>query len=127
MSVTRMIGAPFFLDAESVRNQFMVRIVNKQGVPVVFEIEVDDVPRGVTWTGFEQPVEVPALGEIVQPLVLRQSRSDYHGQFHVDIEIRDQRRTFELKRRVEFVGPEADLLHAEDARASGKSDEGGKP
>ena len=127
MSVTRMIGAPFFLDADSVRNQFMVRIVNKQGVPVVFEVEVDDVPRGVTRTGFEQPVEVPALGEIVQPLVLRQSRSDYQGQFHVGIEIRDQRRTFELKRRVEFVGPEADLLHAEDARASGKSDEGGKP
>jgi polyferredoxin len=127
MSVTRMIGSPFFLDAESVRNQFMVRIVNKQGAPVTFEVEIDDVPRGVTRTGFEQPVEVPALGEIVQPLVLRQSRGDYQGQFHVDIEVRDQRRSFELKRRVEFVGPEADLLHAEDARASGKPGAGGRP
>lgn len=127
MSVTRMIGAPFFLDAESVRNQFMVRIVNKQGVPVVFQVAVEDVPAGVERSGFEQPVEVTALGEIVQPLVLRQSRAAYKGQFHVDIEVRDQRRSFELKRRVEFVGPEADLLHAEDARSAGQASGGGKP
>jgi cytochrome c oxidase accessory protein FixG len=121
MSVTRMIGAPFFLDADSVRNQFMVRIVNKQGVPVVFEVEVEDLPAGVTQTGFDRPVEVPALGEIVQPLVLRQSRAAYSGQFHVDIEVRDQRRSFALQRRAEFVGPEAELLHAEDARAANPS------
>jgi len=121
MSVTRMVGAPFYLDTQGVRNQFMLRIVNKQTEAVRFIVEVDELPDGVVRSGFEGLVEVAPLGEIVQPLVLSQPRERYEGQFHFIVRLSDDRNSFKLSKEAEFVGPEAKLLHAFDAeRASGK-------
>ena len=119
MSVTRMVGAPFYLDTQGVRNQFMLRIVNKQTEAVRFVVAVDGLPQGVVRSGFDGPVEVAPLGEIVQPLVLSQPRGSYQGQFHFVVRVSDERSTFTLNKEAEFVGPEAKLLHAFDAESAG--------
>lgn len=112
--VTRMIGAPYIVDGGAVRNQFLVRVVNKRNAPAKFVVSLEHPPAGVRQVGFEAPVEIAPLGEIVQPLILQQARSGYAGPFEIVLHLADVDRTYEMRRRVEFVGPETWLLREEE-------------
>ena len=118
-SVTRIIGAPYIVDANSIRNQFLVRIVNKRTEPVRFVLDLGHLPARLRQTGFTEPVEVPPLGEIVQPLILQQPRHDYTAPFNFEIHLADVAHTFHLERDVEFLGPEARLLREEEEEGGG--------
>ena len=111
--VTRMTGAPYIVDDVSVRNQFLVRIVNKRSTPVRFVLQLGRAPAEAKQTGFEAAVDVPPLGEIVQPLILQEPRASYEGPFHFEVRVADEQGSFTLMREVEFLGPEARLLRAE--------------
>ena len=41
LGVTRMTGAPYIVDATAIRNQFLVRIVNKRNAPARFVLSLD--------------------------------------------------------------------------------------
>ena len=114
LGVTRIIGAPYIVSADYVRNQFLVRIVNKQNGPAEFLLHLDAAPAGLRQTGLLGPIPVDALGEVVQPLVLQQPRSDYHGPFHFTVRITDPAGHFHLERQVEFLGPDVRLLREEE-------------
>lgn len=107
LGVTRMTGAPYLVDEGVVRNQFLVRVVNKRSVPLRFRIEVAGAPAGLRRAGLEGELEIAPLGEIVRPLVLQQDRARYGGQFHFQVQLRDPAGTFRLSREAEFLGPEA--------------------
>jgi hypothetical protein len=113
--VTRMTGAPYIVDATTVRNQFLVRLVNKRSVPARYVLAVNGAPTGVRRTGFDAAVEVPPLGELVQPLILQQARAAYTGPFRFEVRVADVAGAFHLERSVEFLGPEAHLLREEEA------------
>jgi cytochrome c oxidase accessory protein FixG len=110
LAVTRMTGAPYIVDAASVRNQFLVRIVNKRSEPARFSLHVTGAPAGFRQNGFDTMVEVAALAELVQPLVLQIPRAEYKGPFHFGIWVEDEEATFRLAREAEFLGPEVRLL-----------------
>lgn len=113
LGVTRMTGAPYIVEATNVRNQFLVRIVNKRQTPSEFHIAVANVPAGVRITGCEAAIKVPELGEVVQPLILQQERSAYEGSFRFNVRLKDGTGRVELSRQVDFLGPEARLLREE--------------
>lgn len=112
--VTRMTGAPYIVDETSVRNQFLVRIVNKRNTPAQFVVRIDHAPDGIRQTGFDAVVTVGPMGELVQPLILQQTRASYHGPFHFRIGVEEAAGKFKLAREVEFLGPEARLLRADE-------------
>jgi polyferredoxin len=112
--ITRMIGAPYIVDEAAIRNQFLVRIVNKRNAPAHFALHLDDAPAGLRQTGFESTVEVEALGEVVLPLVLQQDRARYTGTFDLEARLTDAGGGFQLGRKLEFLGPEARLLREEE-------------
>ena len=114
LGVTRIIGAPYIVSPDAVRNQFLVRLVNKRNYPVQFRLALDGAPAHLRQAGFSAAVEVPALGEVVQPLVLQQARSDYQGPFDFIVRIQDVAGSFQLKRQVEFLGPDVRLLRDEE-------------
>ena len=112
--VTRMTGAPYIVDEAMIRNQFLVRIVNKRSEPARFVLRLHHAPANMIKIGFDSVVEVGPLGELVQPLVLQQRRSVYRGPFHFDVRVEDVAGSFRLGREVEFLGPEARLLREEE-------------
>lgn len=114
--ITRMTGAPYIVDDAALRNQFLVRIVNKRAEPARFTLRLEQLPVGVRKIGFEDIFEVPALGELVQPLVLLQERRQYNGPFGFIARVEGGAGRFALERRVEFLGPEARLLREEEKR-----------
>ena len=113
-SVVRLGGAAYFVDRDTVRNQFMVRVLNKSGAPAVFTVSVEQVASGVGVTGADAPLTVEPMGEQVHPLVLTAGRENYPGSFHFKVRVRDSTGRFDASREVEFLGPEAKLLEDED-------------
>lgn len=116
LGVTRMTGAPYIVDATTVRNQFLVRIVNKRSEPVSFVLRLENAPADLRRIGFDAAVRVEPMGELVQPLVLQQPRGTYTGPFDFRVRIEDEGRTFRLAREAEFLGPEARLLREEEGK-----------
>jgi polyferredoxin len=116
IGITRMTGAPYIVDATTVRNQFLVRIVNKRTESVRFVLRLEGVPADLRQIGFDATVQVEAMGELVQPLVLQQPRGTYVGRFDFGVRVEDEKGTFRLTREAEFLGPEARLLREEEAQ-----------
>jgi cytochrome c oxidase accessory protein FixG len=112
--VFRMSGAAYFVDHDDVRNQFLVRLVNKRAEPVAFTVRASGLPEHVDVTGFAAPVTIPAFGEQVAPLVLTVDRKHYHGPFKFTVRVQDESQSYELARTVEFLGPDRKLLEEED-------------
>ncbi len=108
--VYRTGGAAYFVGPDEVRNQFLVRLVNKRTVPATFSVEAEGLPAGLRSSGFAAPVTLAPMAESVSPLVLVASRKDYRGPFKFTVRVRDAARTFTLAREVEFMGPDARLL-----------------
>jgi cytochrome c oxidase accessory protein FixG len=108
--VTRMQGAPYIVTDETVRNQFLVRLVNKQDDSQTFVLELPDAPDALQRSGFVDAVQLGALGEQVVPLILQVSRADYTGRFHLTVLVSDAAGNYTLKREIEFVGPDPELL-----------------
>jgi cytochrome c oxidase accessory protein FixG len=112
--VFRTGGASYFAGPDGVRNQFMVRLVNKRTVPATFVVSTEGLPAGLHQHGFEAPVTLAPMAESVSPLVLVATRHDYHGPFKFTVRVRDAADTFTLAREVEFMGPDARLLEDDD-------------
>lgn len=109
-AVTRMTGTSYAVDKDAVRNQFMVRLVNKQSVPLTLEVDVTGGPQGLQQTGLIGQIELEPLAEVLQPLVLRVPIDDYNGPFTFQFNVRSQDAGSITSVRSEFIGPEADLL-----------------
>ena len=120
LGVTRMTGAPYIVDATAIRNQFLVRIVNKRNAPARFVLHVGHAPADLRQVGFDTGVEVGALGELVQPLILQMPRGSYTGPFHFEVRVEDAGRKYHLEREVEFLGPEARLLREAEEEKHGR-------
>lgn len=112
--VTRMPGAPYYVSTESVRNQFLVRLVNKLDTEQSFVLDLDGAPADLQRTGFEGPVVLKPLGENVVPLVLQVPRASYDGKFHFTVRVQDDARSYTLDQEVEFVGPDPALLREDE-------------
>ncbi|MBA4138322.1 MAG: cytochrome c oxidase accessory protein CcoG [Opitutus sp.] len=113
--VTRMSGAAYFVGRDDVRNQFLVRLLNKRNVPTNFIVTLQDLPAHVQQNGFSAPVAVGPMAEQVGPLVLVVDRKFYTGPFKATLVIQDETKAFTLSRPIEFLGPDAQLLQQEDA------------
>ncbi len=112
--VYRTGGAAYFVGPDEVRNQFMVRLVNKRTVPATFIVSTEGLRAGLRQSGFDAPVTLAPMAESVSPLVLLAGRRDYRGPFKFTVRVRDAAQTFTLAREVEFMGPDARLLEEED-------------
>ncbi len=104
--ITRMLGAPYFIETTSIRNQYLVRVVNKRDVAARFllTLESDGVPA--TMIGMEGTVEVGPLAEVVRPLIVETPRAGFPGMFTIRIKATDEAGTFSIVREIEFVGPD---------------------
>lgn len=113
LSVTRITGAPYIVSDDAVRNQFLVRVVNKSEQDKGFTVEVVGAPDGLRINGIDDVIEIGPLGETVLPLVMVVSRDNYTGQFDLQVVLHNVEGTYSLERKVEFVGPDPRLLKEE--------------
>jgi len=118
MGVTRIPGAPYIDDGAMIRNQFLVRIVNRRSTPATFSLELTGAPESARQSGFESAVEIAPLGEELRPVILQVPHAAYQGPFNFTVEVTDEEGNYEMDREVEFLGPEPALVRERDREKS---------
>jgi hypothetical protein len=115
LGITRMQGAPYYVDTTYVRNQFMVRMLNKRNEPVSFTVTLVQGPTGAVATGFEQAITIGPLGEEVRPFVVQVPRKVYTGNVRLQLRMKDAGGQCDILKETEFVGPSPELLKEDEA------------
>lgn len=110
-SVVRMVGAPFYNAGGTVRNQFLVRVINKRNSPAECRLELTgDLPGQLSVTGLAETLHLPPLGEEQKTLVLSLPESAFTGSFQLQVKVTDiTRGDAATTRTMEFLGPDPRL------------------
>ena len=110
-SAVRMIGAPFYVADGIVRNQFLVRVINKRNEPSTYRLEmVGAAPAELKATGLDQLLEVAPMGEEQKTLVLSLPEKAFEKSFRLQVKVTDTRRGDSMTTRfMEFLGPDPRL------------------
>jgi cytochrome c oxidase accessory protein FixG len=106
----RMPGGAYFLDAEAVRNQLLVRLTNKTTEPRRFTLSLVDAPAALESSGTGDLIEVAPMEEGLHTVIVRMPRAVYAGKFRFKIAVHDEAGGYTLDRDVEFLGPDPKLL-----------------
>ena len=105
VSLLRMTGAPFFIDAGDIRNQYLLRILSKRTTPDKFRVEAVNAPPGLQISGVEDGIPVEPLGEQMRPLIMTVPTEKFHGEFHVNLRIQSEDGKIVIEKSVPFLGP----------------------
>ena len=110
-SAVRMIGAPFYVADGTLRNQFLIRVINKHNSPSTYRLEiVGGMPPQLNVAGFVERLQLPALGEEQKTLVLSMSESAFTEPFKLQVKVTDEVHGDTVTTRVmEFLGPDSKL------------------
>ncbi|MBK8475865.1 MAG: cytochrome c oxidase accessory protein CcoG [Opitutaceae bacterium] len=106
----RMPGGAYFLDADAVRNQLLVRLTNKTTAPRRFTLSLVGAPAALESSGTGEVIEVALMEEGLHTLIVRMPRAAYAGKFRFKVTMRDEAGGYTLDREVEFLGPDPKLL-----------------
>ncbi|MGZ0657603.1 cytochrome c oxidase accessory protein CcoG [Coraliomargarita sp. W4R72] len=117
MNVVRMSGAPYFLTDAGVRNQYMVRVINKTNETKTYQIACAAEGQTYTMEGNEDGITVPPMGEEVRPVIISILRDNYNGKFPLTLSLLtpDGEKSI-ISREAEFLGPNARLWKEHTAK-----------
>ncbi len=112
LTFARMPGLPYYLGEghSSVRNQFQVRLFNKQMHPLAFTLELVGAPEGTKLSGPEANLTLAPQEERIVAAMIEVPRSAYHGKQNMTLRITSQPDHGVMDKRFEFVGPDPKLL-----------------
>lgn len=105
VSLLRMQGAPYFLDGGELRNQFLLRILNKRNRPEVYQVEITSAPGFLHATGIDEPVRVNALGDELRPLVITLPRKEFREGMKIQIRVRESSGNIVAEKNATLIGP----------------------
>lgn len=105
VSLVRMQGAPYFLDNGQLRNQFLIRVLNKRNVTERYQIVFGNAPAGLQGSGISEPIEVGPLGEQMRPVVAMMPRSQFKEDFELKVRVIDSRGQAVGEKSITFLGP----------------------
>ena len=107
-NVLRMQGSPYYVANGVLRNQFLMRMINKRGEPRTFTFALQgELPPGLVVAGSDTPVTIPAQGEELKPLMISLPETAFKAPFKISIRVTDSKdgKTYTTK-PFEFVGPD---------------------
>lgn len=110
-SVVRMVGAPFYVASGTLRNQFLVRVINKRNSPSTYRLQITgDFPPQLSISGLTETLSLGPLGEEQKTLVLSLPEAAFTKPFKLQVNVTDTTRGDTVTTRVmEFLGPDIRL------------------
>ena len=110
-SAVRMIGAPFYIADGVIRNQFLVRVINKRNEPASYKLELlGTLPPELKATGLDRVLDLGPLGEEQKPLILSLPEKSFQKSFKIQVKVTETGRGDSMTTRVmEFLGPDPRL------------------
>ena len=105
VSLTRMAGMPYIITGNEIRNQYLLRVLNKRNTPQHFALTLSGDPKSLRWSGGEEVLEVAPLGEMMRTIVVEAARTEVHESFPVELKVQSLEHRTQIKKTVPFVGP----------------------
>lgn len=101
-------GTAFNVSNGIIRNQFMVRVINKRNTPSLYTFSIEgDLPAGLQVAGHEAPLELPPLGEELKSLVFTLPVTGYQKPSRMVIRVTEAATGRSVTTMpIEFVGPD---------------------
>ena len=110
-TLTRMVGAPYYVGEKGVRNQFKIQLVNKRQSSEEFRLELEHAPDGTVMSGVSESITLTAQQEYEGILVIEIPKASYKGKQTMALEVHalthEDKQTIEF----EFTGPDPRLLN----------------
>jgi hypothetical protein len=101
-AMVRAAGSPYVVDAQTIRNQFAIHLVNKSASAARFRIVP---PAGVADFALPQAtVELQPLESVRVPLFVSVSRQAFHAPFPLQLAVQ-MNDTVERRVEARFLGP----------------------
>ncbi|MFK7850649.1 MAG: cytochrome c oxidase accessory protein CcoG [Akkermansiaceae bacterium] len=110
VDLSRMKGAPFFVDQSSVRNHYQLRLLNKRNQPVEYTFSLQDPPEGFTLSGTGESITLNALAETSRPLIILNDRETYTGPTELTLQISADPGKQTITQTIKFLGPNPNQL-----------------
>ena len=110
-NVLRMQGSPYYVSNGVLRNQFLIRLINKRNEPRTFKLALDGgLPPGLAAAGADAPITIAAQGDELKPLMITLPEKDFKAPFKLTIVITDTKdgKIYRTK-PFEFTGPDPTL------------------
>ncbi len=105
-TISRIGGAGFYSDANSVRNIYKVRFTNKRNQAATVTIRLgSDAPQGFELSGSNQTFTIAALGEMSRTCVVLVPLDDYRGVTDITLNIHADPGDVMIPKTVRFLGP----------------------
>ncbi len=120
VEVSRLVGQPYYVAEDGVRNQFELRMVTKRNVETTFTVKVVDGPDGLQIGGLEETITIPPQSEVTRPFFALVPAEKYTGKFTLKLEITVQPGDYTITNEAAFIGPSVYLLR-EQLEASEKA------
>jgi cytochrome c oxidase accessory protein FixG len=110
-SAVRMVGAPFYVADGVLRNQFLVRVINKRNEPAIYHLELmGEMPADLRINGLVEELHLGPLEEDQKTLVLSLPEKTFQKPFKLQVKVTDTTRGDTMTTRVmEFLGPDSHI------------------
>jgi len=105
VSLTRLPGIPYVVTNGEVRNEFLLRVLNKRNTPVTFRLEVTGGPASLHLPGDIGLISVSPLGEAIRPVIIMIPRADLHGTLPLRFRVVSPDGKTAIEKTASFLGP----------------------
>jgi cytochrome c oxidase accessory protein FixG len=111
VSAVRMSGAPFYVADGNVRNQFLIRVINKRSEAMRYEFEVEgEKGPNWQWRGLEDGLELPGFGEDQKVLVISIPEETFETKKTLKVRVKEATGDAEsVTKALELLGPDPRL------------------
>jgi len=116
MNIVRMTGAPYFITETTVRNQYMLRVINKSSEAKTYTVNCNAPDQIFAMEGNEDGITVQPMGEEVRPVIITIQKENYTGRFTLELSLVAPDGHSIIRRDAEFIGPNAELLRQHNAK-----------
>lgn len=109
-TLTRMVGAPYYVSDTAIRNQFQFELVNKRQASAEFRLELTNAPKGTILSGVSDSISLAPEQEYKGILVIEIPISSYEGKTHLALDVHSITHPDKQTIEFEFTGPDARML-----------------
>lgn len=109
-TLTRMTGSPYYVGEAGVRNQFQLRITNKQQTEQHFRTSLELAPPGTVLSGVQDSFSVAAQSDEQQVVMIEIPRASYQGKQALKLNVTNVTLQDTQIIEFEFTGPDPRLL-----------------
>jgi polyferredoxin len=105
VTLSRMVGEPYILTDDGVRNQYFLRVINKENRPEIYQVRITGDAPGMQTSGTADLISAGALGEQICPLVVTVPRAQFRPGMTVTVVIDSADKRFHSEQQLPFLGP----------------------